>query len=67
LGAQKVLADNNCRLAGDGFYEFLKEHQTVQKLKKQVAEPTMDLQKVNAQLELSKSVSRVAENRASTK
>jgi hypothetical protein len=35
--------------------EFLKEHQTVQELKKQVAELTVGLQKVSAQLELSKS------------
>jgi len=35
--------------------EFLKEHQTVQQLKKQVAELTAGLQKVSAQLELSKS------------
>ena len=35
--------------------EFLKEHQTVRELKKQVAELTTGLQKVNAQLELSKS------------
>ena len=35
--------------------EFLKEHQTVQELKKQVAELTAGLQKVSAQLELSKS------------
>ena len=34
--------------------EFLKEHQTVQELKKQVAERTAGLQKVSAQLELSK-------------
>ena len=34
--------------------EFLKEHQTVQELKKQVAELTAGLQKVSAQLELSK-------------
>ena len=34
--------------------EFLKEHQTVQQLKKQVAELTAGLQKVSAQLELSK-------------
>jgi hypothetical protein len=34
--------------------EFLKEHQTVQELKKQVAELTAGLQKVNAQLELSR-------------
>jgi hypothetical protein len=38
LGAQKFLADNNYGRAGDGFYEFQKEHQTVQELKKQVAE-----------------------------
>ena len=35
--------------------EFLKEHQTVQQLKKQVGELTAGLQKVSAQLELSKS------------
>jgi hypothetical protein len=35
--------------------EFLKEHQTVQELKKQVAELTAGLQKVSAQLELNKS------------
>jgi hypothetical protein len=35
--------------------EFLKEHQTVQELKKQVAELTAGLQKLSAQLELSKS------------
>jgi hypothetical protein len=46
LGAQKFLADNNYGPAGDGFYEFQKEHQTVQELKKQVTELTMDLQKV---------------------
>jgi len=34
--------------------EFLKEHQTVQELKKQVAELTAGLQKVSAQLELNK-------------
>jgi hypothetical protein len=34
--------------------EFLKQHQTVQELKKQVAELTAGLQKVSAQLELSK-------------
>jgi hypothetical protein len=34
--------------------EFLKEHQTVQQLKKQVAELTAGLQKVSAQLELNK-------------
>ena len=42
--------------------EFLKQHQTVRELKKQVAELTTDLQKVNAQVELSKSVSHIAEN-----
>jgi chaperonin cofactor prefoldin len=62
IGRSKFLADNSQGPAGDGFYEFQKEHQTVQELKKQVAELTMDLQKVNAQLELSKSVSHVAEN-----
>jgi t-SNARE complex subunit (syntaxin) len=60
LSAQKVLTDNSWGPAGDAFYEFQKEHQTIQKLKKQVAELTMDLQKVNAQLELSKSLSHVA-------
>ena len=35
--------------------EFLKQHQTVQELKKQVAELTAGLQKVSAQLELSES------------
>ena len=35
--------------------EFLKQHQTVQQLKKQVAELTAGLQKVSAQLELSES------------
>jgi len=34
--------------------EFLKEHKTVQELKKQVAELAASLQKVSAQLELSK-------------
>jgi Chaperone of endosialidase len=34
--------------------EFLKEHQTVQELKKQVAELTAGVQKVSAELELSK-------------
>ncbi len=34
--------------------EFLKEHQTVQELRKQVAELTAGLQKVSAQLEASK-------------
>ncbi len=34
--------------------EFLKEHQTVEELKKQVAELTAGLQKVSAQLELNK-------------
>ena len=35
--------------------EFLKEHREVQELKKQVAALTAGLQKVSAQLELSKS------------
>ena len=35
--------------------EFLKQHQTVRELKKQVAELTAGLQKVSAQLELSES------------
>ena len=35
--------------------EFLKQHQTVQELKKQVAELTAGLQKVSAQLKLSES------------
>jgi len=35
---------------------------SVHELKKQVAELTTDLQKVNAQVELSKSVSHVPEN-----
>jgi hypothetical protein len=34
--------------------EFLKQHQTVQELKKQVAELTAGLQKMSAQLELNK-------------
>jgi hypothetical protein len=42
--------------------EFLKEHQTVQELKKQVAELTAGLQKVSAQLELSKRAPQTAEN-----
>jgi hypothetical protein len=56
LGAQKFLADNSYGPAGDVFMS------SVQELKKQVAELTTDLQKVNAQLELSKSVSHFAEN-----
>jgi hypothetical protein len=40
--------------------EFLKEHQTVQELKKQVAELTAGLQKVSAQLEVSKPAPQVA-------
>jgi len=54
LGAQKFLSDDSYGPAGDGFYEFQKKHQTAQDLKKQVAELTTDLQKVNAQVELSK-------------
>ena len=42
--------------------EFLKEHQTVQELKKQVAELTVGLQKVSAQLELNKVVPQTALN-----
>ena len=40
--------------------EFLKQHQTVRELKKQVAELTADLQKVSAQLEASKPAPQVA-------
>jgi hypothetical protein len=40
--------------------EFLKEHREVQKLKKQVAALTAGLQKVSAQLELSKSAPQTA-------
>ena len=42
--------------------EFLKEHRTVQELKKQVAELTVGLQKVSAQLELNKSARQTALN-----
>jgi Chaperone of endosialidase len=42
--------------------EFLKEHQTVQELKKQVAELTAGLQKVSAQLELRKAAPRTVKN-----
>jgi Chaperone of endosialidase len=42
--------------------EFLKEHQTVQELKKQVAELTASLQKVSAQLELNKPAPQTALN-----
>ena len=42
--------------------EFLKQHQTVRELKKQVAELTADLQKVSAQLEASKPAPQVAKN-----
>jgi len=42
--------------------EFLKEHQTVQELKKQVAELTAGLQKVSAQLEASKPAPQVVKN-----
>jgi hypothetical protein len=62
LGGQKFLSDNSYRPAANGFYEFQKEHQTVQERKKQVVELTMDLQKVKAQLELSKSVSHIADS-----
>src|SRR5262249_61484662 len=42
--------------------EFIKEHQTVQELKKQVAELAAGLQRVSAQLELSKSASQTVLN-----
>jgi hypothetical protein len=42
--------------------EFLKEHQTVQELKKQVAELTAGLQKVSAQLEVNKPATQTALN-----
>jgi trimeric autotransporter adhesin len=42
--------------------EFLKEHQTVQELKKQVAELSADLQKVSAQLTARKSSPQIALN-----
>jgi Chaperone of endosialidase len=42
--------------------EFLKEHQTVQELKKQVAELTAGLQKVSAQLEANKPAPQVVNN-----
>src|SRR5262249_53341978 len=42
--------------------EFLKEHQTVQELKKQVAELTAGLEKVSAQLELSKAAPQTVVN-----
>jgi Glu-tRNA(Gln) amidotransferase subunit E-like FAD-binding protein len=42
--------------------EFLKEHQTVQELKKQVTELTAGLQKLSAQLELNKPASRTVVN-----
>ena len=42
--------------------EFLKEHQTVQELKKQIAELTVGLQKVSAQIELNKSAPRTVLN-----
>jgi hypothetical protein len=42
--------------------EFLKEHQMVQELKKQVAELTAGLQKVSAQLELSKTAPQTVQN-----
>src|SRR5262249_27754186 len=42
--------------------EFLKEHQTVQELKKQVAELTAALQKVSAQLEVSKTAPQIVLN-----
>jgi hypothetical protein len=42
IGAQKFLADNNYGPAGNGFYEFQKEHQTVQELKKQITNCAAD-------------------------
>jgi hypothetical protein len=42
--------------------EFLKEHQTVQELKKEVATLTAGLQKVTAQLEMSKPAPQVVNN-----
>src|SRR5215469_1668004 len=42
--------------------EFLKEHQTVQELKKQVAELTAGLQKVSAQVEVTKSAPQTVVN-----
>jgi hypothetical protein len=42
--------------------EFLKEHRTVQELKKQVSELTAGLQKVSAQLELSKTAAQTVLN-----
>jgi hypothetical protein len=42
--------------------EFLKEHQTVQELKKQVAELTAGLQKVSAQLEITKTAQQTVSN-----
>jgi Chaperone of endosialidase len=42
--------------------EFLKEHQTVQDLKKQVAELAAGLQKVSAQVELSKATPQIVNN-----
>jgi len=62
IGRSKVSCGQQLGASGDGFYEFQKEHQTVQELKKQVVELTTDVQKVSAQLELSKFVSHVAEN-----
>jgi hypothetical protein len=42
--------------------EFLKEHQTVQQLKKQVAELTAGLQKVSAEPDLSNAAPRTVGN-----
>ena len=42
--------------------EFLKEHRTVQELKKEVAALTVGLQKVSAQLKASKPAPQVVEN-----
>ena len=55
----RLAADNSAGQLGTTnamlLNEFLKQHQTVQQLKKQVAELTAGLQKVSAQLELSES------------
>ena len=42
--------------------EFLKEHRKVQELEKQVEELTAGLQKVNAQIEMSRPARRVVDN-----
>jgi hypothetical protein len=62
LGAQKFLSDNNYGPAGDGFMSSKKSTRRFNSSKKQVAKLTTNLQKVNAELELSNSVSQIAEN-----